>query len=150
MLVTLTEKITNRHDLAAGEARQAALLLADASVAEAEKIEFLGALSAKGESGEEIATFAAAYRELARDPGMQEWAPNALDIVGTGGDHAGGFNVSTLVTLLLACGGVPVMKHGNVGITSKCGSADLMAAIGVDLHAPPEKVRAAMRELAVI
>lgn len=147
MLSEFTVRLRARHDLTAAEAREAALELARPDVAEADKIEFLGALHAKGETSEEIAAFAEAYRSLARDPGVQEWAPRALDIVGTGGDHAGGFNVSTLVTLVLASAGVPVMKHGNAGITSKCGSADLMAAIGVDLQASPEKTQAALREL---
>jgi anthranilate phosphoribosyltransferase len=81
---------------------------------------------------------------------MEAWAPEAIDVVGTGGDHMGGFNVSSIVTLVLACAGVPVMKHGNRGITSKCGSADLMTALGVDLAAPPEKLRRAMKELGFV
>lgn len=146
-LESLTGKLTARRDLDADEARTAALALASPDVAETVKIDFLAALSAKGESADELAAFAQTYRGVARDPGVQEWAPRALDIVGTGGDHAGGFNVSTLVTLTLAAAGVPVMKHGNAGITSKCGSADLMAAFGLDLQASPEKTRAALREL---
>jgi len=146
-LESLTGKLTARRDLDAAEARAAALALASPDIAETVKIDFLAALSAKGESASELAAFAQTYRGVARDPGVDEWAPRALDIVGTGGDHAGGFNVSTLVTLTLAAAGVPVMKHGNAGITSKCGSADLMAAFGLDLQASPEKTRAALREL---
>lgn len=146
-LESLTGKLHARRDLDAAEAREAALALASPEIAEAVKIDFLAALSAKGETADELAAFAQTYRSVARDPGVQEWAPHALDIVGTGGDHAGGFNVSTLVTLTLAAAGVPVMKHGNAGITSKCGSADLMAAFGLDLQASPEKTRAALREL---
>jgi len=67
--------------------------------------------------------------------------------VGTGGDHAGGFNVSSMVTLVVACAGVPVMKHGNRGITSKCGSADLFAALGVNLEAPHDRLREAISTL---
>lgn len=147
LLEQLTRKLHERCDLNAAEARAAALALASPDIAEATKIDFLSALAAKGETAHEIAAFAQTYRGVARDPGVQEWAPRALDIVGTGGDHAGGFNVSTLVTLTLAAAGVPVMKHGNAGITSKCGSADLMAAFGLDLQASPEKTRAALREL---
>ena len=147
MLEQLTDALRAKRDLTSDEARRAAQALAEADVADAVKVEFLAALAAKGETTTEIAAFAATYRAVARDPGVQEWAPHALDIVGTGGDHAGGFNVSTLVTLTLASAGVPVMKHGNAGITSKCGSADLMAAFGMDLHASPEKTRAALREL---
>lgn len=147
LLEQLTQKLHARADLSATEARDAALALASADIAEATKIDFLSALGAKGETADEIAAFAQTYRGVARDPGVQEFAPQALDIVGTGGDHAGGFNVSTLVTLTLATAGVPVMKHGNAGITSKCGSADLMGALGLDLHATPEKTRAALCEL---
>jgi anthranilate phosphoribosyltransferase len=147
MLPDFTTRLQARQDLTATEAAAAARALASAEVPEADKIEFLSALHAKGETATEIAAFAETYRAVARDPGVQEWAPRALDIVGTGGDHAGGFNVSTLVTLLLASAGVPVMKHGNAGITSKCGSADLMAAFGLDLQASPEKTRAALRDL---
>lgn len=147
MLSQFTEKVRARHDLTPLESKEAALALAAPEVPDHEKIEFLAELHAKGETVTEIAEFARTYRAVARDPGVQEWAPRALDIVGTGGDHAGGFNVSTLVTLILASAGVPVMKHGNAGITSKCGSADLMAAFGLDLHASPEKTRDALREL---
>jgi len=147
MLEQLTAQLRALRDLTPTEARHAAEQLASPDVSEETKIDFLTALSAKGETAAEIAAFAETYRAVARDPGVEEWAPQALDIVGTGGDHAGGFNVSTLVTFVLSCAGVPVMKHGNAGVTSKCGSADLMAAFGVDLQASPEKTRAALREL---
>jgi anthranilate phosphoribosyltransferase len=62
----------------------------------------------------------------------------------------GGFNVSTMVTLVLACAGVPVMKHGNRGITSKCGSADLLAAMGYNLAAPPVKLQHALQQLGYV
>lgn len=114
------------------------------------KAAFLSALSRKGESAAEIAAFALALRELAVKPGLEGYAAQAVDIVGTGGDHAGGFNVSSMVTLVVACAGVPVMKHGNRGITSKCGSADLFASFGVRLDAPPELLRAAMGRLGYV
>jgi len=62
----------------------------------------------------------------------------------------GGFNVSTMVTLVLSCAGVPVMKHGNRGITSKCGSADLLSAMGVNLAAPPVKLQHALQQLGYV
>ncbi len=148
MLESLTKKLSAQQDLTAEEATAAALALAAAEgVAEEAKIGFLAAFAAKGETALEIAAFATAYRGIARNPGMEEWSPHALDVVGTGGDHAGGFNISSLVTLTLASAGVPVMKHGNRGITSKCGSADLLAGLGVDLEATPEKNRRALVEL---
>lgn len=148
MLELLTKKLSAHQDLTSAEASHAALALAAAEgVAEEAKIDFLAAFTAKGETPAEIAAFATAYRGIARNPGVEEWAPRALDVVGTGGDHAGGFNISSLVTLTLASAGVPVMKHGNRGITSKCGSADLLAGLGVDLEATPEKNRQALAEL---
>lgn len=114
------------------------------------KVAFLRALAAKGETPAEIAGFAEAFRARALDPGVGDFAARAIDVVGTGGDHTGAFNISSLVVLTLACAGVPVMKHGNRGITSKCGSADLLAGLGFKLDAPPEKLRAALRELGYV
>lgn len=147
MLPEFTTKLCAGQNLDPAAARAAALELAQEAVDVDVKVEFLAALAAKGETAAEIAAFAATYREQARNPGVEEWAPRAIDIVGTGGDHAGGFNISTLVTLTLASAGALVMKHGNIGLTSKCGSADLIAALGLNLQAPPEKSRAALRDL---
>jgi anthranilate phosphoribosyltransferase len=149
-LVDFTRRLEARHELAADEIAGAARALASPATGDEIKAAFLGALAAKGETAAEIAAFAREFRAAAIDPGVDEWAPRAIDVVGTGGDHAGGFNISSLVVLTLACAGVPVMKHGNRGITSKCGSADLLAALGVNLEAPPEKHRAAMRELGYV
>ncbi len=149
-LPSLTSSLGAGKSLSPGEIRAAASALAAESPSDDVKAEFLSALSAKGETSEELAGFARAFRELALDPGMAEWAPRAVDIVGTGGDHAGGFNVSSLVTLVVASAGVPVMKHGNRGITSKCGSADLFAALGVDLGATPETLGRAMSALGFV
>ncbi len=149
-LSDLTIRVTDGKELDGEAAREAARALASAEVSDAEKADFLTALADRGETVGEVAAFATVFRSLAVNPGMEAWAPRAIDVVGTGGDHMGGFNVSSLVTLVLACAGVPVMKHGNRGITSKCGSADLMAALGVDLAAPPEKLRRAMQELGFV
>ena len=143
----LTAQLKAARDLAADQVEFAAGALAAPDVPEAEKATFLSALSAKGETAGEVAAFAQAFRGRAVDPGLGAWAAEAVDIVGTGGDHAGGFNISSVVVLTLASAGVKVIKHGNRGITSKCGSADLLAGLGVDLAAPPEKLREAMAQL---
>ena len=147
LLDELTTKLATRQVLNAAEVSAAASALAAPGEPDAVKAAFLTALAAKGETPEEIAAFALSFRNLAVNPGVEAWAARAIDIVGTGGDHAGGFNVSSLVVLVLACAGETVMKHGNRGITSKCGSADLLAALGVDLAAPAEKVRQALDQL---
>jgi anthranilate phosphoribosyltransferase len=146
-LTELTSKLTNRLDLGPAEVAAAAAALGSPDVADEAKAGFLTAFALKGETPAEIAGLARAFLALAVKPGVEAWAPRAIDIVGTGGDHAGGFNISSLVVLVVAGAGVPVMKHGNRGVTSKCGSADLLAGLGVDLAAPPEKLRRALDQL---
>jgi anthranilate phosphoribosyltransferase len=146
-LASLTSDLAAGRNLVAAEIEEAVSALASPAEPEANKAAFLLALSRKGETPTEIAAFARAFRKRARNPEVGEWSARAIDVVGTGGDHAGGFNISSLVTLVLATAGVVVMKHGNRGVTSKCGSADLLAELGFDLEAPPEKIRGALREL---
>ncbi len=146
-LPELTARLNSRHELAADEVQAAATALGSPAVADEPKAAFLLALADKGETPSELAGFARAFRTLAVNPGVEAIAPRAIDIVGTGGDHAGGFNISSLVVLVLASAGVPVMKHGNRGITSQCGSADLLAGLGVEITAAPEKSRRALEQL---
>ena len=147
VLASLTTHLTAGRELTPAEVEIAAAVLATNEADDESKEAFLSALATKGESAAEIAAFAEAFRTRAVDPGVGEWSAQAIDVVGTGGDHAGGFNISSLVTLVLACAGVVVMKHGNRGVTSKCGSADLLAGLGVNLEAPPEQVRRALQQL---
>lgn len=146
-LVELTSHLKQRRNLSAADIAVASKELSSASIDDQSKIDFLAALEFKGSTAEEVTGFAKEFRALSIDPGVGAWSSQAIDIVGTGGDHAGGFNISTLVVFTLAAGGVVVMKHGNRGVTSKCGSADLLAALGVDLEAKPEKLQASLREL---
>jgi len=137
-LEQFTHKLHLRNALSEKEARQAAeWLLADAVEPEAKKA-FLRALAEKGETPDEVAGFAETFRALARDPGTSQYAERALDIVGTGGDKSGSFNISTATAFYMAASGVPVLKHGNRSITSNCGSAQLIAATGIDLEANNE------------
>lgn len=146
----LTRRLRSQHELMPAEVTLAAESLTDATIGETVKADFLRALAAKGETAGEVASFAREFRQRAVNPGVEAWAGDAIDVVGTGGDHAGGFNISTLVVFTLAASGVTVMKHGNRGVTSKCGSADLFAALGVALDAPPEKLQRALRELGFV
>jgi anthranilate phosphoribosyltransferase len=149
-LSALTRALESGRDLSAAEARGAAGALAAEGPPDEAKAAFLSALSRKGETSAEVAAFAGFFRERSIDPGLREWSARAIDVVGTGGDHAGGFNVSSLVTLVVACAGVPVMKHGNRGVTSKCGSADLFAAMGVALEASPAQLQEAIKSLGYV
>jgi anthranilate phosphoribosyltransferase len=146
-LNALTAKLRSLQELSPSEVESAAAALASPETHDDRKAAFLTALSDKGETAAEIAAFARAFRARAINPRVGRWSEGAIDIVGTGGDMAGGFNISSMVVLTLACAGVTVMKHGNRGVTSKCGSADLLAALGFDLEASPEKIRGALGQL---
>jgi len=101
----------------------------------------------RGETPVELAAFATTFRHLARDPGLDDFAAHAIDIVGTGGDQSGSFNISSTASFVVAAAGATVLKHGNRSITSKCGSADLIAAVGVDLEADLPTIRRSVQEL---
>jgi anthranilate phosphoribosyltransferase len=124
------------------EIRAAAAALVDPGVSAEAKAAFLRALARRGERPEEIAGFVTAFLALAIDPGVDrsQVAGPMLDVVGTGGDKLNLFNVSTTAMFILAGGGVCVTKHGNRGITSKSGGADVLEALGVHIDLPPEKV----------
>ncbi|GMA76080.1 hypothetical protein GCM10025880_24970 [Methylorubrum aminovorans] len=101
---------------------------------------FLTALSVRGESEDEIIGAVSAMRARMLPVAAPE---GAIDIVGTGGDHSGSYNVSTLAAILTAACGVPVAKHGNRAATSRSGAADVLAALGVKIGLPPRPWRAA-------
>jgi anthranilate phosphoribosyltransferase len=100
---------------------------------------FLAGLRAKGETADEIRGFATAMRELAVQPAIPSGAPT-VDVVGTGGDGSGSFNLSTGTALLAAACGARVVKHGNRSISSKSGSADMLECLGMPL--PLQEVEA--------
>ena len=108
----------------------------------------LTALRVRGETAAEIAGFAQAMRENAVHLPITP-RPLLLDVVGTGGDGAHTFNISTTSAFVVAAGGVPVAKHGNRAASSKAGSADVLEALGVNLEASPARVAAALDELGV-
>ena len=146
-LSPLTEKLRATQNLVESDIATAAAALAEESVSAEDKMDFLSGLADKGETAEEIACFAREFRARAIDPEVSEFSAEAIDIVGTGGDHSGGFNISSMVVLVLASAGVKVMKHGNRGMTSACGSADLLAGLGIKIDASPEVLRGALKEL---
>jgi anthranilate phosphoribosyltransferase len=143
----LTRIVANGTNLKWEESASAAHLLAAPDVSLSDKQNFLIALTEKGETSVEVGAFAAVFRELAIDPGVDAWAPRAIDVCGTGGDGAHTFNISTAVSFIVAAAGVPVFKHGNRSITSKCGSADLMEALGFRLEAPHDQLRESLEVL---
>ncbi len=110
--------------------------------------EFLVELYKKGESSQDIANAAKVMREHSIKLSIpKELQDELIDIVGTGGDKSGSFNISTTVALLLSSVGSKVAKHGNRSITSKSGSADLLEALGVNLNLEPSKQVKMLQEL---
>jgi anthranilate phosphoribosyltransferase len=108
---------------------------------------FMAALATKGETFEELAGAARAMRRKAGR--IQVSAPAVVDTCGTGGDEAGTFNISTTTAFVVAGCGVTVAKHGNRSVSSRCGSADLIEALGVDINAPPDLVEEAVRAIGI-
>ncbi len=125
------DRLIRRENLDEPTAAKLLEVLASGELAPALAGGLLVALRAKGETAEEIRGFARALRSLARRPSI---APGPyVDIVGTGGDGSSSLNLSTGAALLTAACGVPVVKHGNRSVSSRCGSADVLAALGLPI-----------------
>jgi len=122
--------------------------LVDETVPAAAKAEFLGELARKGETVEEITAFARALRGKSIVPELhpETRAGEILDVVGTGGDRLGTFNISTTAAIICAAAGVPVAKHGNRAATSQCGSADVLEALGVPIALSPQEAAQSLRD----
>ncbi|MCX6565721.1 MAG: bifunctional anthranilate synthase component II/anthranilate phosphoribosyltransferase [Candidatus Aminicenantes bacterium] len=139
-------KVIRREDLEMGEAETVMEEIASGKATPAQIGSLLTALALKGESVSEISGFAHAMRRKATPIRKPEGRP-LLDTCGTGGDASGSFNISTCAAFVAAGAGAAVAKHGNRSITSRCGSADLLEALGVNIAAPPEVMEKALREI---
>ena len=140
MLKPFLRKVTQRTDLTRREAGAAMDLIMDGVVDDPQIAAFAVALAMKGETAAEITGCAAALRSRA----VRVEAPLALtkrlvDTCGTGGDSLGTINVSTISAIVAAGAGLPVAKHGNRSVSSRCGSADLLEALGVPIDLAPDE-----------
>ena len=131
----LLQQLLERRDLSQAQAEELLAHLTDPQLPPAMAGALLAALSTKGLVADEVRGFAQAMRRLAHRPELPAGL-RALDIVGTGGDASGSFNISTGTALLTAACGVPVVKHGNRSVSSRCGSADVLEALGLAI--PPD------------
>src|SRR5438876_2293122 len=129
----LIQVLVARRDLAPDQARRMILEMIQAEGDEAEIAALLIALRMKGETSAELATAAQVLREqmVRLDTGRDD----LLDTCGTGGDETGTFNISTATAFVAAGAGVPVVKHGNRAVSSRSGSADVLAALGLSVRA---------------
>lgn len=147
MIQQTLRRLVRRENLSEREAADAVAAILSGEVPEALTGAFLAALAAKGETVEELTGAARAMRRHAAR--IQVTAPAVVDTCGTGGDGGGTFNVSTTTAFVVAGCGVTVAKHGNRSVTSRCGSADLVEALGVRLEAPLEVVEEAVSAIGI-
>ncbi len=140
---TLTKHLLAGKELSEREIFSAVEALMDQAVDDEKKSYFLRCFTAKGETPAEIACFVEACLERAVDPGLEKMSFDGptIDVCGTGGDKLNLFNVSTTSMFVIAAGGGVVTKHGNRGITSKSGGADVLEALGIKLDIPPAQFR---------
>jgi anthranilate phosphoribosyltransferase len=141
-------KAIDRHDLTSEEMTAVMRAVMTGGATPAQIAGFLVALRMKGETAAEIAAAAGVMRELASGVDVRD-LPHTVDIVGTGGDASGTFNVSTASMFVAAAAGCHVAKHGNRSVSSKSGSADVLEAAGVRLDLTPEQVALCVREVGV-
>ena len=145
MITDFIQKMIERVDLTEAEARQAMEEIMSGQSTDAQIAGFLTALRMKGETSQELVGFAGVMREKAEPLWDGEVLP-VLDTAGTGGDRLGSFNISTAAAFVAAAAGVRVAKHGNRSATSRCGSADVMEALGLDIQMPVERLRRAIKD----
>ncbi|HWY56926.1 MAG TPA: anthranilate phosphoribosyltransferase [Terriglobales bacterium] len=159
MITDALHRIANHcQSLSREEARSVMRQVLAGECSDVQIAALLVALHMKGETVEEIVGFAEAIRAAAVPLGLR---PNhtvdvsgterdaLVDTCGTGGDASGTFNISTATALVIAGAGVRVAKHGNRSVTSKCGSADVMEALGVNINLPPARLAACLEEVGI-
>lgn len=139
-------KLSDRMDLSYEEAAACVNEIMDGNTTQVETAGFLMGLSVKGETVDEIAACARAMRDHAIP---MSHAEEVLEIVGTGGDRSNTINVSTTAAIVIAAGGVPVAKHGNVAASSKSGAANVLDALGVDTKLAPEKMEKVLKDTGI-
>ena len=147
MIKEAIEKIVNKEDLTYDEAYTVMNEIMSGETSPTQNAAFLAALStksAKAETKDEIAGCAAAMRDHAT---QVKTDMDIFEIVGTGGDNAQSFNISTTSALIAAAGGMKVAKHGNRAASSKCGTADCLEALGVNIQQDPEKCVELLKEV---
>ena len=145
MITDFIQKMIDRTDLSEQEARAAMEEIMTGHATDAQIAGFLTALRMKGETAQELVGFARVMREKA-EPLWDGDVPPVLDTCGTGGDRSGTFNISTAAAFVAAAAGVRVAKHGNRSATSRCGSADVMEALRLDIQMPVDRLRRAIKD----
>lgn len=146
MVEEYLSKVVERENLSAEEAEDAMRAIMSGEAGNIQTAGFLTSLRMKGETEEEIAAFARVMRSMAVriNPKVEK----SVDVCGTGGDAIKTFNISTTAAFITACV-VPVAKHGNRSVTSKCGSADVIEELGVNLALPPRRIEECIEKIGI-
>ena len=143
---SLLAKVADGNTLDEGEAESAFDIIMSGDATPSQIGAFLMALRVRGET---VAEITGAVRIMRAKALMLEAPDGAMDIVGTGGDASGTFNISTATAIVVAATGQPVAKHGNKALSSKSGAADVLSALGVNLEAPMEVIEQCMGEAGI-
>ncbi len=144
MIADILNTLAARQELSDAQLRGILIEMMAGRCEETDAAAFLVGLRVKGETAREIACAARVLREH-----MLRWNPDRADVLdtcGTGGDGSGTFNISTATALVVAAAGVPVVKHGNRSVSSRSGSADVLAALGIKIDGDAEFARHTLRE----
>lgn len=139
--------LTAKKNLTKQQAKELLRFLMKENTSPSKIAEILKALAEKGETVDEIVGFAEGMRELMLSIDVPV---DSIDIVGTGGDGSNSFNISTVSAIVVASCGVPVAKHGNRAASSKCGSADVLEALGVNINLTPEKAEKVLAKAGMV
>lgn len=145
-----TDKVRAGHELPADDILAVAGLLLGGETGDGDKADFLQALHQRGETPAELRAFASAFLERAEPFDFSPDLGPVLDVCGTGGDKLGLFNVSTAVMFVAAGAGARLVKHGNRGITSRSGGADVLEALGVAVEAPADRLQGMLAEAGAV
>jgi len=149
MLKPYIAKVINHQNLTAEEAQEAMRIIMTGEATPAQIGGYLVALRMKGETVEEISGSAATMRAVVNQVIPEKNGNDLLDTAGTGGDGSHSFNISTAAAFIIAGAGRKVAKHGNRAASSRCGSADVLEALGVNLNLTPEQVGACIDEVGI-
>jgi anthranilate phosphoribosyltransferase len=149
MLKPYIEKVINRQDLSVTEAEEAMNIIMTGQATQAQIGGYLVALRMKGETVDEITGSARSMRAQANNVPLNLNGAPLLDTAGTGGDGQHTFNISTAAAFVIAGAGQKVAKHGNRAASSRCGSADVLSALGLSLDLSPEDVGACIEQVGI-
>ena len=147
MIKEAIQTLLRRADLTTGQMQAVMLEIFSGSTDTADIISFLTALNTKGETVEEITAAVTVMLKFV-DPIIVD-KPHILDTCGTGGDKKGTFNISTVVAFVAAGAGATVAKHGNRSVSSKCGSADILEALGVTISMDKARIKKCLEEIGI-